>query len=326
MTKNLEEHEEGINYDKVFAIVARIDAIRLFLAYASIKDFVVYQMDVKSDFLYGKIKEEVYVCQPPGFEDSDFPDRLYKVENALYGLHQAPKAWYETLSTYLLDNGFQRGKIDKTLIIRRDKGDILLVQVYLKGQPKLGLWYPKDSPFDLEAYTDSDYAGASLDRNPQTGRMSILEPIVDEAVNEENVPTQSNDPPISRVNILGSGEDILTLKELMLGDHEDASKKRRNSYIDQDVEVTLVNETQGKYDDVQMFDTDVFNVCLQQHTTEDITVCSTLAALRSAKPKIVMKEQIRLDKELAFKLQAEEEEQARLAKEKAEKVEEANIS
>ncbi|GJU82291.1 putative ribonuclease H-like domain-containing protein [Tanacetum coccineum] len=88
-------------------------------------------MDVKSAFLYGKIEEEVYVCQPPGFEDPDFPDRVYKVEKALYGLHQAPRAWYETLSTYLLDNGFQRGEIDKTLFIRRHKCDILLVQVYV---------------------------------------------------------------------------------------------------------------------------------------------------------------------------------------------------
>ncbi|GKA02379.1 putative ribonuclease H-like domain-containing protein [Tanacetum coccineum] len=306
--------EEGINYDKVFAPVARIEAIRLFLAYASFKDFMVYQMDVKSAFLYGKIEEEVYVCQPPGFEDPDFPDRVYKVEKALYGLHQAPRAWYETLSTYLLDNRFQRGKIDKTLFIKRDKGDILLVQVYvddiifgsikkslctefekmmhkkfqmssmgeltfflglqvkqkedgifisqdkyvteilkkfgfsdvktastpmethkpllkdadgedvdehlyrsmigslmyltssrpdimfavcacarfqvnpksshlhavkrifryLKGQPKLGLWYPKDSPFDLVAYTDSDYVGASLDRKSTTRGCQFL--------------------------------------------------------------------------------------------------------------------------------------------------------
>ncbi|GJW46099.1 putative ribonuclease H-like domain-containing protein [Tanacetum coccineum] len=285
--------EEGIDYEEVFAPVARIEAIRLFLAYASFKDFVVYQMDVKSDFLYGKIKEEVYVCQPPGFEDPYFPNRVYKVEKVLYGLHQAPRAWYETLSTYLLDNGFQRGKIDKTLFIRRVKSDILLVQVYfekmmhkkfqmssmgeltfflglqvkqkedgifisqdkyvteilkkfsfsdiktastpmethkpllkdadgkdldehlyrsmigslmyltysrldimfvvcacvrfqvnpksshlhavkrifryLKGQPKFGLWYPKDSPFDLVAYTDNDYAEASLDRKSTTG-------------------------------------------------------------------------------------------------------------------------------------------------------------
>ncbi|GJU57170.1 retrovirus-related pol polyprotein from transposon TNT 1-94 [Tanacetum coccineum] len=98
--------EEGIDYDEVFAPVARIEAIRLFLAYASFKDFVVYQMDVKSAFLYGKIEEEFYVCQPTGFEDLDFSDRVYKVEKALYGLHQAPRAWYETLLTYLLDKGF----------------------------------------------------------------------------------------------------------------------------------------------------------------------------------------------------------------------------
>ncbi|GKA95792.1 putative ribonuclease H-like domain-containing protein [Tanacetum coccineum] len=98
--------EEGIDYDEVFALVARIEAIRLFLAYASFKDFIVYQTDVKSAFLYGKIEEEVYVCQPLRFEDPKFPNKVYKVEKALY---QAPKAWYETLSTYLLDNGFQRG-------------------------------------------------------------------------------------------------------------------------------------------------------------------------------------------------------------------------
>ncbi|GKF84995.1 putative ribonuclease H-like domain-containing protein, partial [Tanacetum coccineum] len=98
--------EEGIDYDEVFTPIARIEAIRLFLAYASFKDFVVYQMDVKSAFLYGKIEEEVYVCQTPRFEDPDFPDMVYKVEKALSGLHQAPKAWYKTLLTYLLDNGF----------------------------------------------------------------------------------------------------------------------------------------------------------------------------------------------------------------------------
>nr|GEZ01780.1 retrovirus-related Pol polyprotein from transposon TNT 1-94 [Tanacetum cinerariifolium] len=86
--------EEGIDYDKVFAPVARIEVIRLFLAYASFKDIMVYQMDVKSVFLYGKIKEQVYVCQPSGFEDLDFLVRIYKVEKALYGLHQALRAWF----------------------------------------------------------------------------------------------------------------------------------------------------------------------------------------------------------------------------------------
>ncbi|GJS58996.1 retrovirus-related pol polyprotein from transposon TNT 1-94 [Tanacetum coccineum] len=93
--------EEGIYYDEVFAPV-----------YASFKDFVVYQMDAKSAILYGKIEEEVYIYQPPGFEDLEFLDRVYKVDKPLYGLHQAPRAWYETLSTYLLDNGFQRGPQD----------------------------------------------------------------------------------------------------------------------------------------------------------------------------------------------------------------------
>ncbi|GJQ91918.1 putative ribonuclease H-like domain-containing protein [Tanacetum coccineum] len=280
--------EEGIDYDEVFAPVARIEAIRLFLAYASYMGFIVYQMD--------------------------FPDKVYKVEKALYGLHQAPRAWYETLSTYLLENRFRRGTIDKTLFIKKDRGDILLVQVYvddiifgstkkslcvefeqmmhkrfqmssmgeltfflglqvqqkedgifisqdkyvadilkkfdfvtvktastpmepnkalvkdeeaedvdvhlyrsmigslmyltasrpditfavcacarfqvtpkishlhavkrifryLKGQPNLGLWYPRDSPFDLEAFSDSDYAGASLDRKSTTGGCQFL--------------------------------------------------------------------------------------------------------------------------------------------------------
>ncbi|GJR90758.1 copia protein [Tanacetum coccineum] len=97
------KQEEGIDYDEVFAPVARIEAIRLFFAYASFMNFLVYQMDVKSSFLYGTIEEEVYVSQPPGFMDPEFPEKVYKVEKALYGLHQAPRAWYETLSSYLLD-------------------------------------------------------------------------------------------------------------------------------------------------------------------------------------------------------------------------------
>ncbi|GKA49001.1 putative ribonuclease H-like domain-containing protein, partial [Tanacetum coccineum] len=247
--------EDGIDYDKVFAPVARIEAIRLFLVYASFMGFIIYQMDMKSAFLYGTIEEEVYVCQPPGFEDPRFPNKVYKVEKALYGLHQAPRAWYETLSTYLLENGFRRGIIDKTLFIKKDKEDpdefyggahfllrvaghiastpietnmalfkdeeaedvdvhlfrsmigslmyltafrpdIMFIvcacarfQVtpnvshlhavnrifrYLKGQPKLGLWYPRDSPFDLEAFSNSDYARASLDRKSTIGGCQFL--------------------------------------------------------------------------------------------------------------------------------------------------------
>nr|GEZ02776.1 putative ribonuclease H-like domain-containing protein [Tanacetum cinerariifolium] len=123
--------EEGIDYEEIITPIARIEAIRLFLAYASFMGFTVYQMDVKSAFLYGTIDEEVYVMQPPGFQDPEFPNRVYKVEKAMYGLHQAPRAWYGTLSKYLLDNGFQRGTIDQTLFIRKHRGDFLLVQVYV---------------------------------------------------------------------------------------------------------------------------------------------------------------------------------------------------
>nr|GEV13928.1 hypothetical protein [Tanacetum cinerariifolium] len=278
-------HEERIDYDEVFAPVARIKAIRLFLAYASFIGFTVYHMDVKSAFLYGTINEEVYVMQPPGFQDPEYPARVYKVEKAMYGLHQAPRAWYGTLSKYLLTIGFQRGTIDQTLFIRRQRGDFILVQVYvddiifgssnpqlcrefealmhekfqmsamdkyvgdilkkfryidvrssntpmdkenpwgndgtrkdvdlhlyrsmigslmyltasrpdimfavcacarhqkkdgilknavkrifryLKGHPKLGLWYPKESPFDLVAYSDSNFGGATQDRKSTT--------------------------------------------------------------------------------------------------------------------------------------------------------------
>nr|GEY51331.1 hypothetical protein [Tanacetum cinerariifolium] len=113
--------EECIDYEEFFAPVTRIEAIRLFLAYTSFIGFMVYQMDVKSAFLYETITEKVYVCQPPGFEDPDYPDKVYKVVKALYGLHQAPRAWYETLANYLLENGFQRGKIDQTLFIKKQK-------------------------------------------------------------------------------------------------------------------------------------------------------------------------------------------------------------
>ncbi|GJR64351.1 putative ribonuclease H-like domain-containing protein [Tanacetum coccineum] len=211
--------EEGINYDEVFAPVARIEAIRLFLAYAFYMGFMVYQMDIKSAFLYGQIEEDVYVCQPPGFEDPDHPDKVYNVVKALYGLHQAPRAWYNTLANYLLCNGFQRGKIDQTLFIKRQQGHILLVQIYVDdiifGSTKKELYvksastltdlekplvqdgdandvdvpyniqaryhvyslcmckYSKDSPLELVAYTNSDYAGDTQDRKSTIGGFAV---------------------------------------------------------------------------------------------------------------------------------------------------------
>nr|GFA86817.1 hypothetical protein [Tanacetum cinerariifolium] len=114
--------EEGIDYDEVFVPVARIEAIRLFLAYASFMGFLVYQMDVKSAFLYGRIEEEVYVCQPSGFKDPDYPDKVNKVEKALYGLHQAPRAWYETLASIFWTIDFAEARLVKPCSSREKRG------------------------------------------------------------------------------------------------------------------------------------------------------------------------------------------------------------
>ena len=123
--------EEGIDYDQTFAPVARLEAIRIFLAFAAFKGFKVYQMDVKSAFLNGDIKEEVYVEQPPGFISPTHSSFVFKLNKALYGLKQAPRAWYETLAKFLLENKFSRGKVDKTLFFRTHKNQSLLVQIYV---------------------------------------------------------------------------------------------------------------------------------------------------------------------------------------------------
>nr|GEV75632.1 copia protein [Tanacetum cinerariifolium] len=143
------EHEEGINYEEVFAPVARIEAIRLFFAYASFMSFMVYQMDVKSAFLYRTIKEEVYVYQPPGFEDPDYPDKVYKVVKALYGLHQAPRACQDKYVAKILGKfGLTDGKSASTPI-------------------------DTEKPL-LKDPDDSDYAGASLDKKSTTWGCQFL--------------------------------------------------------------------------------------------------------------------------------------------------------
>ncbi|GKC55727.1 retrovirus-related pol polyprotein from transposon TNT 1-94 [Tanacetum coccineum] len=119
--------KEGIDFEESFAPVARLEAVRLFVAYAAHKSFPVYQMDVKTAFLYGPLKEEVYVNQPDGFVDPYHPDQVYRLKKALYGLKQAPKAWYDELSNFLVSKGFSKGYIDPTLIITKHGEDILLV-------------------------------------------------------------------------------------------------------------------------------------------------------------------------------------------------------
>ncbi|GJW40083.1 retrovirus-related pol polyprotein from transposon TNT 1-94 [Tanacetum coccineum] len=126
-----ERNKEGIDYDETFAPVARIEAIRIFLAYGAYMGFMVYQMDVKSAFLNGKISEEVYVQQAPGFESNEFPNHVCKLDKALYGLKQAPRAWDETLSKFLIQHKFVRGTTDNTLFTYKTKSDVIIVQIYV---------------------------------------------------------------------------------------------------------------------------------------------------------------------------------------------------
>nr|GFC42116.1 hypothetical protein [Tanacetum cinerariifolium] len=128
----MQEEIQQFKFQNVWVLVdLPPEAIRLFLAFASYMGFLVYQMDVKIAFLYGRIEEEVYVTQPKGFVDPQYPKKVYKVVKSLYGLHQSPRAWYATLSTFLLKHGYKRGTIDKTLFLKKNNCDIILVQVYV---------------------------------------------------------------------------------------------------------------------------------------------------------------------------------------------------
>jgi hypothetical protein len=122
---------EGLDFDETFAPVSRLEAIKIFLAYACHKRFKFYQMDVKSYFLNGDLNEEVYMEQPEGFELSDNPDLVCKMKKSLYGLKQAPCAWYHRLDTYLKDKGFKRGTIDNNLYIKTKGNDLLIMLVYV---------------------------------------------------------------------------------------------------------------------------------------------------------------------------------------------------
>nr|GEZ87444.1 retrovirus-related Pol polyprotein from transposon TNT 1-94 [Tanacetum cinerariifolium] len=123
--------EEGIDFEESFVSVARLEAIRIFLAYVAHQNIVVYQIDVKTAFFIGNLREEVYFSQPDGFVDQDNPNHVYKLKKALYGLKQAPRAWYDMLSSFLISQDFSKGSVDPTLFIRRNGNDLLLVQIYV---------------------------------------------------------------------------------------------------------------------------------------------------------------------------------------------------
>ncbi|GJS03372.1 retrovirus-related pol polyprotein from transposon TNT 1-94 [Tanacetum coccineum] len=149
--------KEGIDFEESFPPVARLEAVRLFIAYAAHKSFTVYQMEVITTFLYGPLKEEVYVNQPDGFVDPYHPDKFYRLKKALYGLKQAARALYDELSNFLVSKGFSKGSIDPTLFITKHGEDILLVQIYVDDiifgstNPKLSKRFEKltHSKFDM---------------------------------------------------------------------------------------------------------------------------------------------------------------------------------
>jgi hypothetical protein len=122
---------EGLDFGETFAPVARLEAIRILLAFAASKGFKLYQMDVKSSFLNGVIQEELYVRKPPGFKSPKYPDRVYKISKALYGVKQASRAWYARLKMFLLEHEYFMGSVDKTLFTLNHDTDFLLVQTYV---------------------------------------------------------------------------------------------------------------------------------------------------------------------------------------------------
>ncbi|CAM8887426.1 unnamed protein product [Rhodiola kirilowii] len=141
--------QEGIDYDETFTPVARLEAIRLLIAYSTYHGFSLQQMDVKTAFLNGVLKEEVYVSQTPGFEDKDHPNHVYVLDKALYGLKQAPRAWYERLSLFLLSHGYNRGEVDKTLFLLKEGSDTLVVQVYVDD-----IIFGSTNPMLVKKFTD----------------------------------------------------------------------------------------------------------------------------------------------------------------------------
>ncbi|GJR69166.1 retrovirus-related pol polyprotein from transposon TNT 1-94 [Tanacetum coccineum] len=168
--------EEGIDFEESFALVARIEAIRIFLAFAAHMNMVIYQMDAKTAFLNGNLREEVYVSQPDGFVDKDKPNHVYKLKKALYGLKQAPRAWYDMLSSFLISQDFSKGSVDPTLFIRRDGNELLLSKYALESLKKYGFdsCDPVDTPMVEKSKLDEDKEGKAVDPSHYRGMIGTL--------------------------------------------------------------------------------------------------------------------------------------------------------
>nr|GEX78491.1 hypothetical protein [Tanacetum cinerariifolium] len=159
-----------------FASVARLEAIRIFLAFADHKKMVVCQMDVKTAFLNGNLWKEVYVSQPDGFVDQDNPNHVYKLKKALYGLKQAPRAWYDMLSSFLISQDFSKGSVDPTLFIRRNGNDLLLSKYALESLKKYNFEScdPVDTPMMEKSKLDENKEGKAIDQSHYHGMIGTL--------------------------------------------------------------------------------------------------------------------------------------------------------
>nr|GEW12819.1 copia protein [Tanacetum cinerariifolium] len=186
--------QEGIDYDETYAPVARLESIRILLAYACALDFKLYQMDVKSAFLDGFIYEDVYVAQPPGFIDFAKPNYVYRVKKALYGLKQAPKAWYDRLKAFLIKHDYSMGMVDNILFTKKKDSNLIIRQIYvddilfestcqdmcddftkiMHDEFKMRLWYPKGSSIETIVYADSDHAGDYVDCKSTSGVCTFM--------------------------------------------------------------------------------------------------------------------------------------------------------
>ncbi|GKD66407.1 retrovirus-related pol polyprotein from transposon TNT 1-94 [Tanacetum coccineum] len=182
---------EGINFEESFAPVARLDAIRIFLAYAAHMNMIVYQMDVKTAFLNGILREEVYVSQPDGFVDQDNPNHVYKLKKALYGLKHAPRVWYDLLSKFLLSQEYSKGTVDPTLFIRRQGKDILLVQIYVDDIIFATTDFTKSQRHLLN---QSKYALESLKKYGLESNDPVDTPMVEKSKLDEDTQGKAVDP------------------------------------------------------------------------------------------------------------------------------------
>nr|GEZ03623.1 hypothetical protein [Tanacetum cinerariifolium] len=290
---------------------------------------------IHKDHPIDQIEEEVYVCQPLGFEDLDFPDKVYKVEKALYGLHQAPRACQDKhIAEILKKYGFLEVKNASTPmetqkpLLKDEDGeevDVHMIFRYLKGHPKLGLWYLKDSPFDLVTYTDSDYAGASLDKKSTVGGSHPTDPhhiptIISPSTSQPQKKQKSKKTKRKDTKLPLSSVPTSVVDEAVneaMGDNLEKDTTTATSLDAECQEAMKDAVAQTKSERVSKISNDPL---LARPSQVKDKGKGKMVEQEHVK-KFSKKDQLMLDEELAFKLQAEEEEK-RISKEKAQQIEE----